>query len=613
MIYTISKDNWQFSNCLPTTVENCIEYLESIDMISLDTETQGFDIYTKKLLTLQLGDKNIQYIIDCNTIDILQFKDILEKKTIIAHNMKFDFKFLYHKGIDIKNFYDTFLIEAILRTGLDNQPGELSLKGVAFKYLNIDLDKTIRGQIHAGISESVIQYAADDITYLEDILKLQLNLIKKWSLENTVKLEMLVCRCFAIQEYNGIKINQEKIKEVVNEISLINIELENKLDNLIVSLAKEDKRFKRFTRVQLNLFTEEIKKTTINWSSPAQKVEIISLLGYNTKSVNEQYLSSYKNSHPIFELLLEKSKISKLENSFGLKLLSFINPVTNRIHPEIRQILSTGRISVSNPGMQQIPAHSELGKKIKSCFVAKEGNKIVSADYSAIELKIVAEFSQDPLWIDTFNNGGDLHSILCAETFNIPIENVKDPFPNKPDITYRFLQKSLNFGLIYGLGVDGFANTSKLPKKKAKEIIEKFFKKVPDVKNLLSLLANSGVSHKYIRINNTFGRIRFFDKHNETEEYLASIKRASMNAPIQGTNADILKLAIIKLQDKIDTQNLPVKLILNVHDEIISECREDFAEEWSNILEETMIKAAQVIIKSVPVKVDKVISNYWTD
>lgn len=229
------------------------------------------------------------------------------------------------------------------------------------------------------------------------------------------------------------------------------------------------------------------------------------------------------------------------------------------------------------------------------------------------ELRITAEFSQDPLWIKTFNEDGDLHSILCAETFNIPIENVKDPFPSKPDITYRFLQKSLNFGLIYGLGVDGFANTSKLSRAKAKEIIDKFFKKVPKVKKLLSLLSDSGANNKYIRINTTFGRIRFFDKDNNDETYISGIKRASMNAPIQGTNADIIKLANIKLQDIIDKNNLPVRILLNIHDEIVTECREGFVEEWANILEDIMIKSAKIIIKTVPIKVDKVISDCWTD
>lgn len=388
MIYLVSNNNWMFDNALNASVEDCIDYLNTIDKISLDTETQGLDPYTCKLLTLQLGDKNNQYIIDCSTIPVTLFKNILENKIIIAHNMKFDYRFLYHNGIDIKTFYDTFLIETILTAGISEQYRDLSLKGVIKKYLNTDIDKTQRGKIHLGITKKVIEYAANDIIYLEDVLNFQLNQILQWKLENTVKLEMLVCRCFAIQEYNGININQKKIKNVSQEISKLNLDIEDKLDNLIVELSKTDKRFKRFTRVQLDLFENVRRKTTINWDSPAQKSEIVSLLGYTTKSVSERYLSQYKNRHEIFELLLERSKISKLENSFGLRLLHFVNKVTNKIHPEIRQILSTGRIAISNPGMQQIPAHSELGRKIKSCFIPTEGNKIVSADYSGKLIKL---------------------------------------------------------------------------------------------------------------------------------------------------------------------------------------------------------------------------------
>lgn len=349
MIYIVSDRNWMFNNALNATVEDCIDYLNSIKRISLDTETTGLDPYTCKLLTLQLGNKSTQYIIDCESIDILQFKEVLENKVCIAHNMKFDYKFLYHAGIDIKKFYDTFLIETILTTGYEDNEKDLSLKGVALKYLNIDIDKTVRGQIHKGMSEKLILYAATDIMYLEDILLIQLNNIIKWKLMNILELEMLVCRCFAIQEYNGITLDKSKINEILKELNIINNKITKDLDSLIVELSKTNKLLKKFTKVQLDLFTNDIRKTTINWNSPEQKKEIINILGFNTNTVNDKYLQNNKNKHVIFKQLIEQSKFAKLENSFGENLIKFINPITNRIHPEIRQIVSTGRISVKQP------------------------------------------------------------------------------------------------------------------------------------------------------------------------------------------------------------------------------------------------------------------------
>lgn len=382
MIYLVSNNNWMFDNAANATVEDCIEYLNSINRISLDTETTGLDAHTCKLLTLQLGDKFNQYIIDCESIDILEFKHTLENKVCLAQNMKFDYKFLYHAGIDIKKFYDTFLIETILTTGYEDDQKDLSLKGLALKYLNVDIDKSVRGQIHKGMSEKVILYAATDIKYLEDILLLQLNQIIRWKLMNILELEMLACRCFAIQEYNGITLDKSKINDVIEELSVTNEKVTKDLDSLIVDLSKNNEALKKFTKVQLNLFTEDIRRTTINWNSPSQKKEILNILGFETDTVNDKYLQKGKNKHVIFKQLIEQSKFAKLENTFGEKLVTFINRKTNRVHPEVRQIVSTGRISVKEPPLQQIPSHSVLGRKIKACFVPREGYKIVSSDLS---------------------------------------------------------------------------------------------------------------------------------------------------------------------------------------------------------------------------------------
>ncbi len=607
------KEVWDKNIISPSTLNDCVEYLKTLEFISLDTETEGFDPHTKKLLTLQLGDKNKQFIIDCLVTDISPLKEVLETKTIIMHNAKFDWRFLWYNGINIKNIYDTFLGECILTTGYDNEDRELSLKGLVKKYCNVDLDKTVRGKIHLGMTEDVVLYAANDIIYLEDLMNYQLSEIDKWDLRKVLDLENNVVRVFSKMEYDGIGFDKTKIKEVIEELNNINKDIESKLDYIIYEESKTNIKLKPFTRIQYDMFSET-RDTIINWSSPAQKTKILNILGLNVNSVADKVLQFNKTKHKIVPLLIEYSKFAKLSSSFGLPLLKFVNPTTNRIHASIWQILQTGRISMSEPNCQQIPAHSELGRKIKSCFIPKDGYKFVSADYSGFELRIIAEYSQDPLWLKTFNEDGDLHSILCSETFGISIDDVKKPFPPKPDISYRFLQKTINFGLSYGMSKFKLAETAQIDVKEADKIIKNFFSKVPKVEKFLNLLANTAVKLGYIRTDLHYKRIRWFPKLNkENFKTVGETERAAKNSIPQGVNANTTKQALVYLQDIIDKNNYPVNILLTIHDEILTECKEEFAEEWKTILEKVMIKAAQVVIKSIPVRVDGVISDYWTD
>lgn len=425
----------------------CIENIKDLETLSIDTETEGFDPFTCKLLTLQIGNKFNQYVIDCSKVNILPLKPLLESKLCILANAKFDWRFLYHNGIDIKNIYDVFLAECVLTTGYDNDSRNLSLEAMALKYCNAKLNKTIRSRINIeGLTDRVIQYAAEDVAYLEDIMNAQKQLINSFDLNKVLDLENKVVRVFAKMEYEGILINRNKWVDVASEIKEINNQIEKKLDDIIVKESLTNKNLAKLTQVQTDLFSDDYRKTYINWSSSKQKVSVLNHLGIPISSVAEKELQKNKTKHYIVKELLELSKFNKLESSFGYDFLKFINPKTKRVHSNIWQILSTGRISMSEPNLQQIPAHSRLGQVIKSCFIPKKGYKFVSADYSGFELRIIAEFSKDPLWVEIFKNGQDLHSVLCSKTFDIPIEKVKDPFPGKPDISYRFLSKTCHFG-----------------------------------------------------------------------------------------------------------------------------------------------------------------------
>ena len=629
MIYFVSNQTRMFDNGFIelTTIEQCINYFKDKEWINVDTETTGFDAHRNKILSIQLGDFNNQFVVDCTTIDIEQLKELLESdKLLLFHNAKFDLRFLYKNNIKPKNIYDTFLVECILTTGLDTRG--LSLKDVGFKYCNVELNKEIRGKIHSeGLSDRVIEYGANDVKYLNIIREKQLEKVAYWRLENVVKLENEAVKVFAQMEFDGIPFNSDKWKDVSTIVKRDKKKIEDNLDKFIYDLGtKHLPEHNSFTKYcvfykQGSLFDEfevETRKCSINWASNKQKLELLNNdLGIKTESVDDRALQRIKKKSEIVPMLIEYSKIAKLDSSFGLEFLELINPITKKIHPDYWQILSTGRISVSNPNVNQIPSKGELAKTIRSAFEAPEGYKVVGGDYSGYELRIIAELSQDPTWLQVFNEGGDLHSVLCAMTFNIPIEDVKKPFPPKPEYTYRDVQKTINFGLAYGMSQYKLADTMQIEVSEAEVIIQKFFSIVPRVKLFLEGIGKLGRKRGYIRTSPPYSRIRWFEKHKEAlrvqdNKVLGEIERASKNLPIQGTNADLIKQALINVQKTIDDNNYPVQIILSVYDEIQCICKEEFAEEWKDILQNIMVNTAKVVIKTIPVVVDVKISDYWT-
>jgi len=617
MIYIISNQLSlydSFEGIEYKDVDFCIQYFSDKKFIGVDTETTGFDVHTKKLLTLQLGNYEDQFYID-NTIDISIFKLLLEDKNKVClfHNAKFDLKFLFCAGIHPYNIYDTFLAECVLTAGYEEGQSKLSLKDVCEKYVGVSLDKSVRGEIHKGLSQRVIDYASNDVKYLERVMECQMIEINKWELNNILDLENSVVKVFALMEYNGIGFDVNIWKDVAKITGQKVRELEDACDEVILNTPIANK-YK--ADIQGNLFFDDAqRKTNINWSSPIQKLKVINELGIKIVDTMAMTLSNNQNKHPLIPLLVEYNRMSKLSSSFGLEMLKYVNPITNRIHSNVWQILSTGRISMEEPNLLQIPSKGDLAKIMRSAFIPKPGYKIVGGDYQGFELSIIAEFSEDPIWVDSINNGGNLHSILCAKTFNIPIEDVKNPFPSKPTITYRDVQKTLDFGLSYGMSKFKLSNTLQISIEEAEKIIKDFFSRVPMVDKFLTRLGNFGKKHGYIVTPRPMRRIRWFPKwdgDNTDFAELGSIERKSKNMPIQSTNGNCIKMVLVDLQNLIDENNYPVNILLSVYDEIQTECREDFAEEWLIILKKTMLENANKLLKIVKVEADCKIADCWT-
>ena len=447
MIYYVGEPRlFEPSDFSTATISECIEYFKDKEEIGVDTETTGLDPHIDKLISIQFGDNINQFVINCNILDVRLFNPIFNyDKLYIFQNAKFDLRFLRKYGIYPNNIYDTFLAELILNTGYDRKDMHLGLDALAWKYCNIKLDKTIRGNIiYEGLSDRVIKYAADDTKWLSKIKECQMEEIKKWELESILNLENEVTKVFAKMEYDGIELNTSKWLEIAKITKEESEKLETELDEIVLS----DPMLKKFvpTAVQGNLFGFQSRQLNINWGSSQQKLDILKSLGIVEDSTGDRILQRNKYKHRLIPTLIAYNKQKKLNDAFGEEFLKFVNPATNRIHMDIWPILSTGRIAVSKPNLNQIPSKGELAKVIRSCFIPKPGYKIVGGDYSGMELRIIAEFSQDPVWVNAFKDDKDLHSELAALTFDIDISKVKDPFPPKPDIKYRDVQKTVNFG-----------------------------------------------------------------------------------------------------------------------------------------------------------------------
>ena len=617
MIYFISKNKQLFQNpnINDCEIEKLHEWLKVNNVIGFDTETTGFKILESDLLCYQIGNRETQFVVEAKSYPVSLFKDHFEDKDKLwlLQNFKFDGRFLLKAGIHIwkLNVYDTFLAECILTTGIENR--DVSLEGLANKYCGVKLDKSVRGEINRiGLSSRVIKYVAEDVEYLEDIMNQQLAQINKLELDNVLKLENEVTKVFTLMEYYGVKLNVEKWKEVIKTVDVESDKLEKILNDIILT----DNKFIPFRPkyTQLSMFGES-QQLNINWSSNQQKLSICKAIEPSIESVGDRELQRIKYKHNIIKELISYNKFKKLQSSFGKKFLEFVDK-DGRIRSNIWPILSTGRISVSEPNLNQIPSKGELGKVIRSCFIPEKGYKIVGGDFSGMELRIIAEFSKDEVWLNAFKEGKDLHSVLCAMTFDIPESDVKKETPFKKGVTYRDVQKTINFGLAYGMSEFKLADTMEISVSDAKAIITKFFKAVPKVEKFLTGLGKLGKERGFIRTSAPYRRIRWFEQWEhavETENFgvMGSIERASKNTPIQGSNGDIIKQALIDVQQEIYDNNWDVKIILAVYDEIQTECKEDQAEAWKNKLDELMVNAAKKVLLEVPVVVDCSIHDYW--
>lgn len=667
MIYLVSNQQSMFNSAgySMSSIEESLEYLEKLDIIGFDTETMGMDPYTCELLCMQLGDNDKQYVIDCTTIDPKEYKDILEKKELIMHNAKFDLRFLYYHGIVPKKVYDSFLVERILFTGIDTV--RKSLDAVTYKYCKIELDKTVRGHIHKeGLSSRVIKYAADDVKYLHEIRRKQIVALEEKGLKRTASLDNEFVKVLAYIEFCGFYMNPEDWQNKCNQDYSDLMEITRKLNLFIL---ENPETYSGFIDSQLDLFQDGVK-CNINWSSSQQVIPFMQSLGVDTKikdkksglmkdSVDKKVLAKQKDKHPIIKTYIEYTEKHKVVSTYGENWFNYINPVTGRIHSNFTQIMNTGRLSSGQkakkkynlpqmPNMQNIPSDT----RTRSCFQSEKGNTLIVSDYSGQEQIVLANKSKDKDLLNFYAQGlGDMHSFVASKIFpelaDLALNDIKSDHKEK-----RQIAKGAGFAINYGGTGITISQNLNISMTRGEEVYKAYFKAFPGLANYFKQEKTKALKSGYIQFNEVSGRkcyIPFFEdfqrltaeieedpefwsdyrdhKARNTEKFKeyykpkvrqyfikkGDIERMSLNYPIQGSSADITKLAGIYFFRYLEENDLvfKVKMPNVVHDEWVVECSEDIKNEISKVLQVCMEKAGDVFCKTVKLKAEPEITKYW--
>ena len=435
MIHFIGNTDLQedYSAFKVSTIDECIEYFTQQPSIAVDTETLGLDPHTDKIISLQLGNKERQYVIDCRSHDILQFKTLLQSKKLLLQNAKFDYKVLKHVGIVIEDIWDTMLAECVLYCGYDSWG--YGLAKLVHRYTGLEMDKTVRAEF-MGITDQPftpiqIQYAGLDVAYLHDIATQQHEKLIEYDLMYAFDLECQVVKALGDIEYNGMFLDREawSANTTIFQKTLDTLLL--KLDNIV---EKDGVLEYPISSFGVGLFGETIRKYKINYNSHKQVKELIHKLSIDVPNTNAKTLVKVADKHEFISTLMRYKEAAKVISTYGDSFLNNINTTTGRIHSDFWEVLNTYRVSSSSPNLQNIPAVNTF----RNCFKPRPGYKWGSIDYQSQELRIMADVSKEDGFIDILNKDEDLHCYVGSLMFKKPI--------TKQDVELRTQAKTINFG-----------------------------------------------------------------------------------------------------------------------------------------------------------------------
>jgi len=558
-------------------------------ILGIDSETTGLNPYRDKLVLVQIAAPNLKPLI----IDILALtpkqleplQRLLAGKALkIFHNGKFDYQFLYKSGLKLSRpFFDTQLAHQVLKAGLKKSH---SLQALVRKYLGVILDKTEQtGRWDRPLTSKQRQYAATDASVLLELQPILERLLEAAKLTAIALVEFALMPVVAKMELNGMLLDTSKMETLRASLEAQKQQLQQEIQQTL--------KPKKSQHQQLSLFPEITD--VINPRSPEQVLNALVELGVPISSTNKNVLIPLQSEYPIIKTLLEYRKCSTLISTFVEPLPSHIE-FDGRIHPSYRQCgARSGRFSCRNPNLQNIPRD----KSIRSCFVARPGYAIIRADYSQIELRIVAFLCRDRRMRQAYLNGEDLHTLTASLITGKALATIT------PED--RQMAKAINFGLIYGMGAGKlkiYAETEYgvlMTLKQAKLFRRRFFQAYPGLRKWHQKIKTTIYDLALKEIKTIHGRRRRWSTNPRLSELF--------NHPVQGTSADLLKIALCDLDIAIDGTG--ALLISTVHDEIILECPLPQVERVSQILEKCMLAPAEAALHPIPVKVEIKVGNSW--
>ena len=572
---------------------------------SFDTETTSLDFHKAELVGFSLSYKNNSSFYcplshnsadDINlpfddTLDIL--RELLEDKslTVIGQNLKYDINVLKKYSVIFKNrIEDTMLMSYVISSSGKHDMDTLSSKFLDHKPISYE---SVAGKGKDQISfadveiSKAVEYACEDadLTFLlyqklSRLLKKDKKLLKIYT-EIEIKLMLII----ADMEYIGVSLN--------------NKELSKQSQNLA----------KRIDKIEKNIY--KISGREFNISSPKQiqeifydelKLPILKKTPKGQPSTNEDVMSQLAEDHELPNLVLSYRNLLKLKNTYTDKLGNQVSDISNRLHTSYNQTITiTGRLSSSSPNLQNIPIRTDDGKKIRSAFIPREGYKLFSADYSQIELRIMAHLAKDPAMIESFLTGEDIHSSTARKVFNIKDE---------PSSDQRRAAKAINFGLIYGISAYGLAKQLKIDNVEAKGIIDTYFAKYKRVKEFMEELKELASKQEYVETMH--GRKVFLPNISHSNfQVRSAAERTAINAPIQGTAADIIKIAMINIKEWLIRENIHnVFMIMQVHDELVFEIEDSDIHRYGDKISDLMGSAEKL---SVPLLVNTFSGSNWQE
>ncbi len=587
---------------LPEERQRLVAQLLTQKSVCFDTETTNINPLHADLVGMSFcfKEREAYYVAvpkeaDSAHLIVAEFKPFFESASIekIAHNMKYDMQVLHRYGITLQGpLFDTMIAHYLIQP--ESKQGMDFLSEYYLNYTPISIESLIgkkgkeQGNMGDLLPEQICDYACEDADITYQLKNLFAPQIEKEHLKFLFyDLEMPLVSVLASMEEEGVSLDISHLKNYSN---ILGQEAE-KLEKEIKELAGMD--FNIDSPKQLG----EVLFEQLKISSKAKKTKT------GQYATSEDILMQHKNDHAIIPLILDYRQVKKLKSTYVDPLPTLIDLRDGRVHTSFMQtVTATGRLSSNNPNLQNIPIRSERGKEIRKAFIARsEDFLLMSADYSQIELRIIASLANDPAMIQSFKNGEDIHRATAAKVYQVPLDQVtKDQ---------RSAAKAVNFGIIYGQSAFGLSQNLGISRTEAKQLIDSYFEQYGTIKTYMDSAVKNARENGYVET--IMKRRRYLPDINSANAVVRGFaERNAVNAPIQGSAADIIKKAMIAVSKAMKEQGVKSKMILQVHDELVFDVHKEEVEQMKNLVEKAMVSAVNL---AVPMEVELEVAQNWLD